>query len=113
MNVFKLTPQAIRHFQELLKSSPESYGVLVRVLNKGCSGMKYDITIDEVSKEWEKTQYQNEKIYVEKSSISHLKDVVIDLQTLSLGQTKIVFLNPHAKNMCGCGESFNLDGKDA
>ena len=113
MNVFKLTPQAIRHFQELLKSSPESHGVLVRVLNKGCSGMKYDITIDEVSTEWEKTQYQNEKIYVEKSSISHLKDVVIDLKTLSLGQTKIVFLNPHAKNMCGCGESFNLDGKDA
>ena len=113
MDIFQLTPQAIKHFNSLLKSAPDDHGVLVRVLNKGCSGMKYDIIIGAIGNNWLSTQYKDKKIFVEAGSETFLKDVVIDLQTLSLGQTKVVFLNPRAKNMCGCGESFNLDSKDA
>ena len=103
-----LTDPAIAHFSHLLETHPDDHGLLFQVLNKGCSGMKYDIVVGPIQKEWVPI-HEDKKIYVHPDSIDVLKNVFVDLKQLPLDQSKVIFLNANAKNACGCGESFNLD----
>ena len=47
------------------------------------------------------------KIFVDNSSLELLKGSLVDYQKDGLNQG-IKFVNPNAKAVCGCGESFTI-----
>ncbi len=104
----QVTASAKHHFESLLEKFGPEYGVIISVLNKGCSGLKYDVAVKKIEPTWHPIDRSQDRIFCHHDSLNLLKKVTVDLQKLSLGQTKVVFLNPSAGNVCGCGESFNL-----
>ena len=44
-----------------------------------------------------------------RDALTYLEGMRVDCRKQSLGQEKIVYDHPKAKNVCGCGISFNLD----
>lgn len=104
----QVTELARKHFQTAIKRK-QAHGVLFLVKKAGCSGLKYEMSfIDEVPDSALLLPYSDVALYVDKDSHEYLKHTCVDLVQQSLGQTKVVFLNPNAQNACGCGESFNL-----
>jgi|688.fasta_scaffold383801_3 iron-sulfur cluster assembly accessory protein len=107
-SIVKLTSNAINHIRKNIDEQ-HALGFRIAVKKTGCSGYAYvpDIIHE---KKADDIEYQIEDIlvWVDKSSVPFLQGTVIDFVDSGLGQTKLVFHNPNAGNLCGCGESFNL-----
>lgn len=105
----RVTPKAAAHFSKQLEQQPQLTGIRLSVKKSGCSGFKYHVehieTIDpndhcvEVS--------DTVKLYVASDAKAYLSGMEIDFVREGLN-TSIVFNNPNAKDLCGCGESFSI-----
>jgi iron-sulfur cluster assembly protein len=80
----------------------------VAVKGGGCSGLMYNLSIDENASESD-TIIQNGdvRIAVDKKSRLFLHGLTLDY-TSGLNGKGFVFSNPNAKGTCGCGESFTV-----
>lgn len=108
-----VSESAKNHFEAIIKKK-NCHGIVFKVKQAGCSGLKYDMCfVENVPVDAMRLSYNNVNLYVDNASKSYLSETAIDLETVSLGQTKIVFFNPKAQNACGCGESFNLKGDES
>lgn len=111
MKLPSVTDTALKYFKSTIEKN-RAYGVLFSVHTAGCSGLKYDISfIMQPIPHATELPYHGLHLLIEESSLKYFTETVIDLKLASLGQSKVVFLNPLAQNACGCGESFNL-GQD-
>jgi iron-sulfur cluster assembly protein len=108
MTVF-LTEKAAFRLRSFLRAEQDSStdkGVRVGVIEGGCNGYEYALTIvnhagtDDLIFEQDRV-----RIYVNPQSASLLDGVVIDFAE-SLTQSGFTFSNPNATNSCGCGKSF-------
>ena len=108
MKLPSVTDTALKYFINTTKQNG-AYGILLSVQSAGCSGLKYDISfVNELPIHATELPYQGVRLFVEERSLQYFTETTIDLKAESLGQSKVVFLNPLAQNACGCGESFNL-----
>jgi iron-sulfur cluster assembly protein len=74
----------------------------------GCSGLMYNLVIDETAAESDMIiQNGDVRIVVDKKSKLFLHGLVLDYTT-GLNGKGFVFSNPNAKATCGCGESFTV-----
>jgi iron-sulfur cluster assembly protein len=106
--IVTLTPPAMNHIKKNINEMQAS-GFRLAVKKTGCSGMAYVPDIVFESKPDDICyQFEGISIFVDKNSVNYLKGTVIDYVDYGLGQTKLVFHNPNAASLCGCGESFNL-----
>ena len=100
----QFTDAAVNHLKGALE---EGDVVRVAVKGGGCSGMSYDLSIeDEVDEEDLLIEYGEVKVYVDPHSSFILKDTTVDYVT-SFQQQGFSFLNPNANTTCGCGSSFS------
>ena len=100
----QFTDAAVNHLKGALE---EGDVVRVAVKGGGCSGMSYDLSIeDEVDEEDILIEYGEVKVYVDPHSSFILKDTTVDYVT-SFQQQGFSFLNPNANTTCGCGSSFS------
>jgi len=100
----QFTDAAVTHLKGALE---EGDVVRVAVKGGGCSGMSYDLSIeDEVDEEDLLIEYGEVKVYVDPHSSFILKDTTVDYVT-SFQQQGFSFLNPNANTTCGCGSSFS------
>lgn len=75
---------------------------------KGCNGFKYDLKpIDDISNDYDVEQFENFSIAIPKKNLMFLLGTQIDLEDNRF-ERKLVFKNPLATSMCGCGESFGI-----
>ena len=82
--------------------------VRVGVKSGGCSGLSYDLDIDNKTNSEDKVFEHNDvKIIVDKKSFLYLIGTTLDYSG-GLNGTGFVFKNPNAQRTCGCGESFSL-----
>ena len=82
--------------------------VRVGVKSGGCSGLSYDLTVDNKQAENDKIFEENGvKIIVDKKSFLYLVGTVLEYSG-GLNGKGFVFNNPNAQRTCGCGESFSL-----
>ena len=99
---------AIEHFSKVLKERGKGLGIKLGIKEAGCSGYEYtfdfvdDIIDDSIT--YEKDGF---KIFIDSNSFSFLKGSIVDYVDEGLNQG-IKFINPNAKAVCGCGESFTL-----
>ena len=99
---------AIDHFLSSLESRGKGVGIKIGVRKAGCSGYEYFFDyIDSFEDDGVVFEKNGCKIFVDNSSLDFLKGSLVDYQKDGLNQG-IKFLNPNAKAVCGCGESFTI-----
>jgi len=104
-----MTQQAIDHVYSMLNKRGHGIGLRLAVKTLGCSGYAYDVGfLDEAEADDRIFAINHDiKIAVDKKSYQIIKGTVIDFISEGLNH-QFTFNNPNAKDLCGCGESFNI-----
>ena len=105
----QFTERAAKRLSAILKAESKiDYGLRVEVISGGCSGMNYNMTFDNIKKEFDKVfESEGLKIYCDLKSWLYLKGVKVDFsEDMLSGGFQII--NPNAKRTCGCGTSFSV-----
>jgi len=85
----------------------QGYGIRVGVVGGGCSGFQYSMDFENEAKEGDMLVEAGDlKVYLDPMSSMYLQGVTIDY-VVGLQGAGFKFINPNAKNTCGCGQSFN------
>jgi iron-sulfur cluster assembly protein len=104
----QLTESAARRIQDQLDKRGRGLGLRVGVKASGCSGYSYVIDYaDEIKPEDEVFEAHGARLVVDAKSLPILEGTTLDFQREGLNQM-FRFLNPNAKDACGCGESFSI-----
>ena len=105
----EITENAASHVREFTgKTGDEEVSLRVAVKGGGCSGLTYDLAIDDVAKDTDKVIEQHGvSIVIDKKSYIFLAGTVLDYSG-GLNGKGFVFSNPNAKTTCGCGTSFSV-----
>lgn len=103
-----MTDAAIEHISKQLEQKDDAKGIRLGLIKSGCSGFKYELEFVDHIPEQEKAYVINDAItlFVPEDAVEILGGTVIDYTTEGLNSS-IKFLNPKAKDLCGCGESFS------
>ncbi len=97
--------QALRLMAE---EGKDGHFIRVGVEGGGCSGLMYQLELDNTDKEGDKAFEDNGiKIVVDKKSFLYLIGTTLDYSG-GLNGKGFVFKNPNADRTCGCGESFSV-----
>jgi len=80
----------------------------VSVYGGGCSGFQYSFSLDEESKEGDKTiKKMGVSLVIDPMSYQYLAGSEVDF-TEELEGAMFVVKNPNATSTCGCGASFSI-----
>lgn len=110
MMPLQFTDAALMHIKNIIAKQDRAMGFRLTVKQTGCSGYMY---IPEV------VNYENENdikilhptgitIYIDPACVELIRGTVVDYVKKSFGMKQLIFQNPNATSLCGCGESFNL-----
>ena len=103
-----LTERAADKVRDLIagRERLQDPGLRVRVIAGGCSGLSYQLDLDDGANEDDRTyESHGVKVFVDGKSDLYLAKVEIDWQESLMGAS-FTFKNPDAQGSCGCGESF-------
>jgi len=103
-----VTETASKKVQDFMtQMGKEGYGLRMRVMGGGCSGLQYQLGIDEKPAAGDKVLESNGlKIFVDLKSALYLAGVEVDYVE-GLLESGFKITNPNAKSTCGCGQSFH------
>lgn len=103
-----VTEKAAKHVSNFLAKRGRGIGLRLGVRTTGCSGMAYKLEfVDEVSSEDLRFDSNGVSVFVDPKSLPYLDGMELDFAREGLNEG-FKFNNPNVKNMCGCGESFNV-----
>jgi iron-sulfur cluster assembly protein len=103
-----LTENAARHVSRYMQKRGKGLGLRLGVRTTGCSGMAYKLEyVDEAKPEDEVFESHGVKVFVDPKSLAYIDGTELDFTREGLNEG-FKFNNPHEKNRCGCGESFNV-----
>lgn len=102
-----VTESAAQQLQTLLTEhdAPAGSGLRIAVESGGCSGMQYNMGIDDAKPEDEISERNGVRVLVDPASAGYLRDSVLDYAD-GLTGAGFRIQNPGAKRTCGCGTSF-------
>jgi len=99
----EFTAQAKNQINKITKSDDKKY-FRISVLGGGCSGFKYNFSIDDkIGKE----DILLDFAVIDKMSLNLINGSVVDFKKEMIGET-FVINNPKASASCGCGLSFSV-----
>lgn len=103
-----LTPAAVAAVKEIIaKKNMGNAALRLGVEGGGCSGMTYQLKFDlEVGPHDDSYEFDGLRVLVDKKSAVYLAGVTLDFSKALVGGG-FKFINPNAKQSCGCGESFS------
>jgi iron-sulfur cluster assembly accessory protein len=103
-----LTPKAIEMVKDAMaRENLQGYGIRVGVVGGGCSGFQYSMDFENEAKEGDSVvDHGGVKLFLDPMSSMYLQGVTIDY-IVGLQGAGFKFINPNAKNTCGCGQSFS------
>ena len=105
-----VTAAAVEHFRSQLRKSAEASAIRLSVKQSGCTGFMYVIDLVPAGKPDDLHLVLDEgvELLVDKDSLAIVNGTQIDYVTEGVNR-QLSFLNPNAKDHCGCGESFNVN----
>jgi len=107
--MLRFTEAAAKHIQLMLKNKGAGAALHLRVKETGCSGYMY---VPEIVFEKKSTDILVEApgflVYVDSAAVPIIQGSELDYVKKNLGFEQLVFHNPNAEGLCGCGESFKL-----
>jgi iron-sulfur cluster assembly accessory protein len=109
MAVVEVTQAAAEKAKQLLARNERAGDALrVRVIDGGCSGMRYELVFDgEAAPGDEESEQFGLRVVVDPESASYLEGTSVDFVD-DLNESGFKIQNPRAETTCGCGESFNV-----
>ena len=104
--ILSFCKRTIDHLHNLRNSSGKKH-ILIGVKGGGCNGLKYYIEPTNDSPRKHDEFLENENVIICGDSILFLLGSEVVWTTDTMG-SRIEFINPNAKNKCGCGETFGI-----
>jgi len=105
--MINVTDSAVQQLQSLLSQRGENSrkGLRVQVAKGGCSGLHYEMTLDERKDGDAIVERDGIQFFIDGDSVTYLRGATLDF---SDGLTDAGFrvVNPNASRTCGCGSSF-------
>jgi iron-sulfur cluster assembly protein len=105
--MINVTDNAVRQLRVLLQEKADAgqKGLRVQIVKGGCSGLHYEMALDEKKPEDAVVEREGMQFYVDPESATYLRDATLDFRD---GLTAVGFqiVNPNAARTCGCGSSF-------
>ena len=97
-----------------LLEAPHPIGIRISINKRGCNGMNYTMKYIKNNEEERKLVLKDEiitiddkiKIFVDPLAVFAIVGTLMDWKENKI-TSEFTFINPNAKNFCGCGESFN------
>ena len=107
--VLDFSDKAARKLMNLIKEEGNpNLKLRVSVYGGGCSGFQYSFSLDEESKEGDKTiENLGVGLVIDPMSYQYLAGSEVDF-TDGLEGSMFVVKNPNATSTCGCGASFSI-----
>lgn len=108
MPVINVTESAASRIHDLLERDEklESHFLRLKVIGGGCSGLRYELTFDDQTREVDsEIEIGGIRVVTDEKSALYLMGSSLDfVDTLNESGFKIE--NPNASTTCGCGDSF-------
>ncbi len=93
--------------QHLAKSARSGDALRLKVAGGGCSGLRYELSMDgQVGESDEVFRQHGVRLVVDEKSALYLIGVTLDYLD-DLNESGFKIINPNATSTCGCGESFS------
>jgi iron-sulfur cluster assembly accessory protein len=107
MPVVTLTEAAAEKIKQLMeRNDRQGYGLRVKVVGGGCSGLQYQLMFDKDVQEWDQDSEQNGvRVLVDAKSAVYVAGATVDFVD-DLNGSGFKIENPNATSTCGCGQSF-------
>jgi len=103
-----MTEAAATRVKQFLDNRGKGVGLRLGVKTTGCSGMAYVIEYADALEEGDVVfEDHGIKVIVNPRSLVYLDGTELDYAKEGLNEG-FKFNNPNVKDMCGCGESFNV-----
>ncbi len=104
-----VTEAAAGKIKDLLEREGHlDYGLRMKVVGGGCSGLQYQMGFEETPGEDDDTiESFGVKVFIDMKSALYLAGSELDYDDGLMG-TGFQVKNPNATNQCGCGESFGV-----
>jgi iron-sulfur cluster assembly accessory protein len=105
-----MTETAAKKVSELrLEEGKPEWGLRIRVVCGGCSGMSYELGWeDQQASDDDITESQGIKVYIDKNSAPYLSGIEIDYVQNDMMGAGFAIKNPNVKSSCGCGQSHRF-----
>ena len=105
-----VTETAAKKVSDLcLEEGKPEWGLRIRVVGGGCSGMSYELGWeDEAGADDTVVESQGIKVYVDQSSAPYLAGTEIDFVENEMLGAGFAVKNPNVKSSCGCGQSHKF-----
>jgi iron-sulfur cluster assembly protein len=105
--MINVTDSAVRQLQSLLSQRAQNSrkGLRVQVAKGGCSGLHYEMTLDEKKDGDAVVEREGMQFFIDGDSVAHLRGATLDFSD-GLTGTGFRVVNPNASRTCGCGSSF-------
>ena len=92
-----------------LEEGKPEWGLRIRVVGGGCSGMSYELGWEDQAAEGDNVvESHGVKVYVDPQSAPYLSGSEIDFVDNSMMGAGFEIKNPNAKSSCGCGQSHQF-----
>ncbi|HYR72686.1 MAG TPA: iron-sulfur cluster assembly accessory protein [Candidatus Acidoferrum sp.] len=105
-----LTETAVKKISDLrLEEGKPEWGLRIRVVGGGCSGMSYELGWDDTPVEGDNVVETNGvKVIVDSHSAPYLQGSEIDYVDNNMLGAGFAIKNPNVKSSCGCGSSHQF-----
>ena len=101
-----VTELAAEKINALMPEDGGDYALRMRVVGGGCSGLMYQMALEQEQGEKDKVVESNGiKMFVDMKSALYLAGAEVDYLD-GLMQSGFKITNPNASGQCGCGKSF-------
>jgi iron-sulfur cluster assembly accessory protein len=101
-----ITEAAASKIKELMPQDDVEYGLRMRVVGGGCSGLQYQMGLEEEPGSTDKVFTSSGiKVFIDTKSALYLAGAEVDYLN-GLMESGFKITNPNAKTTCGCGQSF-------
>jgi iron-sulfur cluster assembly accessory protein len=108
--MISLTETAAKKISDLrLEEGKPEWGLRIRVVGGGCSGMSYELGWDDaVGADDNVTELHGVKVLVDSKSAPYLQGSEIDYVDNNMLGAGFAINNPNVKSSCGCGSSHQF-----
>jgi iron-sulfur cluster assembly protein len=105
----RLTESAAQHVKGMLSKRGQGIGLRLGTRKSGCSGYAYVVEYaDDVREDDRVIRSNGITVVVDSASLRHLDGMTVDYVKTNALNAGFEFINPNAKDACGCGESVSF-----
>jgi iron-sulfur cluster assembly protein len=109
-SIITFSDSAREYIQNFIVNTRVEAGLRVSIKKTGCSGFAYEVDIVKEPQEDDLCVIeQGIRMFIDPKWVKLVQGMKIDLEEDENRQKHLIFHNPNAKHLCGCGESFTVE----